>query len=137
MTERRMSGGELLAWLRQQHGHLSQQQLADLVDGSRSMIAQIEQGTRQPSSNLLVAIGQALQLKAVERAMLFLSFGKVQADQESMLPYVVAALRLDPCLSVDQVKALSVLAVQAYCDETAIQADLDQLYLEMQLIGGA
>jgi hypothetical protein len=69
--------------------------------------------------------------------MLFLSFGKVQADQKSMLPYVIAALRLDPCLSADQVKALSVLAMQAYHHETVLQADLDQLYLEMQLIGDA
>jgi transcriptional regulator with XRE-family HTH domain len=136
MTERHISGGELLAQFRLQYGGLSQQELANRVEASRSMIAQLEGGTRQPSSDLLTSLCQAFPLRAVERAMLFLSFGKVQADQESMLPYVIAVLRLDPCLSADQVRALSVLAVQAYHHETAVQADSDQLYLEIQLIEG-
>lgn len=112
-----MTGGELLAWFRQDH--LSQQQLADLVGGSRSMIAQIELGTRQPSGKLLAALSQVLQLSDVERAMLFLAHGKVEPGQGSMLPYVLAVLRLDDHLLLDQVEALVNLAVQEY--ETAIQ----------------
>jgi transcriptional regulator with XRE-family HTH domain len=113
-----MTGGELLAWFRQDH--LSQQQLADLVGSSRSMIAQIELGTRQPSGKLLAALSQVLQLSDVERAMLFLAHGKVEPSQRSMLPYVLAVLRLDDHLLPDQVEALVNLAVQEY--ETAIQA---------------
>ncbi len=120
-----MTGGELLAWFRQQYGDLSQKKLADLVGASRSMIAQLEGGTRQPSSDLLAALGLALQLSAVERAMLFLSFGKVQASQESMLPYIVAALRLDRRLLPDQVEVLIDLATQEY--GAAIQVVSDQL----------
>jgi len=107
-----MTGGELLSRFRQ--NHLSQQQLADQVGCSRSMIAQAEQGMRQPSSKLLVALSQALQLSDVERAMLFLAHGRVEPDQESMLPYIVAALRLDGCLLPNQAEALIDLAVQEY-----------------------
>src|SRR5579859_6392762 len=97
-----MPGGELLAWFRQYHGHMRKPQLAGLVGGSQSMIAQIEQGARQPSWNLLAALGQALQLSDIESAMLFLSYGKVQPGQDRMLPYVVATIRLDQRLSPDQ-----------------------------------
>lgn len=116
----RMTGGELLAWFRQQYG-LSQQQLADRIDSSRSMIAQIEQGTRQPSSKLLAALSQTLQLGDEEQAMLFLAYDKVQSGQDSMLPYIVATLRLDCRLSSSQVESLIDLVAQEY--EAAIQAN--------------
>ncbi|PWU23889.1 hypothetical protein C5B42_01345 [Candidatus Cerribacteria bacterium 'Amazon FNV 2010 28 9'] len=107
-------GGRLLAHYRNRHGGLSQQELATQVDCSRSMVAQIESGTRLPSSQLLSAMSQALRLNAVERAILFSLYDKVEPDQISMLPYVVAVLCLDPMLRADQIESLIRLVVQEY-----------------------
>jgi len=107
-------GGWLLAHYRHRQGDISQQDLATQVDCSRSMVAQIESGTRLPSSQLLSAMSQALRLNAVERAILFSLYEKVQSDQDSMLPYVVAVLCLDPILREDQIETLILLVVQEY-----------------------
>jgi transcriptional regulator with XRE-family HTH domain len=113
-------GGRLLAHYRNQHGGLSQQELATQVDCSRSMVAQIESGTRLPSSQLLSAMSQALRLNAVERAILFSLYDKVEPDQISLLPYVVAVLCLDPRLRADQVESLIHLVVREYKVATGV-----------------
>jgi transcriptional regulator with XRE-family HTH domain len=64
-------GGQLLAHYRNRLRGLSQQGLATLVGCESHMVAQIEQGIRLPSSQLLSSMSQALRLNEVERAMLF------------------------------------------------------------------
>ena len=78
-------GGRLFAAYRNRRG-ISQQDLAELADCSRSMIAQVESGVRLPSSELLDAVSEALDLNVIEQAMLFTLYEKVQAGTISMLP---------------------------------------------------
>jgi transcriptional regulator with XRE-family HTH domain len=107
-------GGQLLAHYRDRQGGLSQQRLATRVDCSRSQIAQIERGTRLPSSHLLSALSRELGLGAVERALLFSLYDRVEPDQESLLPYVIAVLCLDSMLQANQAEVLIRLVVQEY-----------------------
>lgn len=113
-------GGRLLAHYRNRHGGLSQQGLATQVGCSRSMVAQIESGTRLPSGQLLSAMSQALCLNVVERAILFTLYERVEPDQMSMLPYVVAVLFLDPRLRADQIESLIRLVVREYKVATVV-----------------
>lgn len=130
MLERPMRSSELLALLRQRKD-MSQQKLADATGASRSMIAQLESGERQPSADMLIALSQALFLSKLEQAMLFLAYDKAQADRDSMLPYVVAALHLDPNLLPDQVESLAALLEQRYREETDF-IDLERLELHVE-----
>jgi len=85
-----------------------------------------EGGVRLPSSDLLQAIGNALGLNAVERALLFYLYDKVEAGQ-SMLPYTVAVLCLDPDLRAEQVESLVHLIVQQYKD--AVEANQSSIQI--------
>lgn len=106
-------GGKLLARYRSQR-NVGQHDLAGMAHCSRSMVAQIEAGDRLPSSELLSAMSDALELDAVERAMLFYLYGKVESGQSSLLPYIVAAIRLDPLLQPEQIEDIVRLATQEY-----------------------
>jgi len=111
--ERDHLGGKLLVLYRNQR-NIGQRDLAEMAHCSRSMVAQIEAGTRLPSSELLSAMSNAIDLDTMERAMLFYLHRKIESGQTSMLPYVIATLRLDPSLRPDQASALVQLAIQAY-----------------------
>ena len=106
-------GGQLLARYRNQR-NVGQHDLAGMAHCSRSMVAQIEAGDRLPSGELLSAMSNALDLDAVERAMLFYLYNKVESDQASMLPYVIAMLRLDPLLQSEQIESIVRLATREY-----------------------
>jgi transcriptional regulator with XRE-family HTH domain len=106
-------GGQLLVRYRNQR-NVGQHDLAEMAHCSRSMVAQIEAGDRLPSGELLSAMSNALDLDAVERATLFYLYSKVESSQSSMLPYVIAAIRLDPCLQPEQIEGIVCLATQEY-----------------------
>jgi transcriptional regulator with XRE-family HTH domain len=89
-------GGILLAWYRRERGKLTQEELAARVGGSRSMIAQLESGERQPSSTLLAAVCRALQLGEEEEALLFIAYGKVPSEPGRTLACITALLQFDP-----------------------------------------
>lgn len=112
-TPDEVRGGKVLSRFRVQRG-LSQQECANQTHTSRSMIAQVEQGVRQPSRALLNSFSEGLQLNEVERAILFLAFGQVDARQKNMLPSIIAVIRLDMHLSPGQAQALVALTEQAY-----------------------
>lgn len=107
------SGGEVLARFRRHHG-VSQQGLTAQCHASKSKIAQVEHGVRQPSPALLRTMSRTLQLSEVERAMLCVAYDKVDGEQESMLPYVRAVLRLDPLLTSEQADRLVRVVEHAY-----------------------
>jgi transcriptional regulator with XRE-family HTH domain len=117
-------GGRLIAAYRNRRG-IGQQDLAQLSHCSRSMIAQIELGTRLPSSELLGAVSEALGLNVIEQAVLFHLYGKVQEDAMSMLPYAIAVLCLDADLRADQSESLIRLLVQQY--KEAVEANQRQI----------
>jgi transcriptional regulator with XRE-family HTH domain len=119
-NEQSHPGGRLLARYRNRQD-LGQQDLAEMAHCSRSMIAQIEAGDRLPSGELLSAMSNALNLGTVERATLFCLYSKVEPNQSSMLPYVIATLRLDPLLQSEQIEALISLITQEY--EKALRAN--------------
>jgi transcriptional regulator with XRE-family HTH domain len=107
---RRWRGGSLLTHYRQHLGELTQQQLANRISCSRSMIAQIEAGTRLPSPHLLLALSQAFSLSSEKQAMLFVAFEHVPPPGPMQtLEAIVAVLHLDPTLSEGQAKQLSAL----------------------------
>ena len=122
--ERGHPGGRLLARYRNHRG-VGQQDLAEMAHRSRSMIAQIEAGARLPSSELLSTMSNALGLDAIERAMLFYLYSKVESGQTNMLPYVIATLYLDLSLQPDQVDTLVQLVTHAY--QNALRANGKQV----------
>ena len=123
-TTKEHSGGQPLTRYRNQRS-VSQQALAEMAHCSRSMIAQIEAGARLPSSELLTAVSNALDLNTVERAALFYIYGKVESGQISMLPYIIATIRTDTRLQLNQIEVLVHLATQEY--EKALRANGKQV----------
>jgi transcriptional regulator with XRE-family HTH domain len=105
------AGGRLLASLRQQSG-LTQGELAERAQVSRSMVAQLETGERRPSRKMLIMIGAALDLPSEDEHQLlaayrFLPLGQTQ-DQ------IVALLRADKNLTDDQAQRIASIVREAY-----------------------
>ena len=91
-----LSGGMLLARYRKERGKFTQEEFASRTGSSRSMIAQLESGERQPSGAFLATVCQALQLSSQEEAILFVTYGKLPPGPGKTLACIAALLSLDP-----------------------------------------
>jgi transcriptional regulator with XRE-family HTH domain len=112
-----VSGGGLLAQYRKERG-LTQHELAERIGGSRSMIAQIEGGERQPSGPLLVAISHALRLSQEQEALLFVGYNRLSPAPGRSLASIIALIQLDP--DIPPVKRRLLLPSDAHYKTTTI-----------------
>ena len=108
MTE---TGPSLLARLRARRG-LTQAQLAERADASRSMIAQLEMGERQPSRKLLIRLCEALTLSDEDEDQLYVAYGFTPSP--GTLEQLSAHLRANKSLPPDQAERLAKLFQLAY-----------------------
>lgn len=114
MADGEQTGVVFLAELRSQAG-LTQSELAQRANMSRSMIAQVEMGERRPSRKLLARLSTALALNAETEHRLYVAFGYTP---DGDTPEQIAAfLRADKHLSPDQAERIAALVRQAYLDE--------------------
>jgi transcriptional regulator with XRE-family HTH domain len=94
---------------------LTQSELAQRADSSRSMIAQVEMGERRPSRKLLARLARALELDAQTEDRLHVAFGYTPGGDTP--EQIAAFLRADKRLSPDQAERLAALVRQAYFRE--------------------
>ncbi len=105
------NGGKLLASLRQKAG-LTQVELANKADVSRSMIAQLESGERRPSQKLIQALCRSMEVTLDEERQLLLAY---HITPSGHTPEQIAAfLRADKYLTQDQAEKIANLVREAY-----------------------
>jgi DNA-binding XRE family transcriptional regulator len=103
--------GKLLASLRQRAG-LTQVELANKADVSRSMIAQLESGERRPSQKLVQALCGSMNVTLDEERQLLLAY---HITPSGHTPEQIAAfLRADKNLTQDQAEKIANLVREAY-----------------------
>ena len=106
-----VGGPALLAVLRGRAG-LSQTQLAERAEASRSMLAQVELGERRPSRKLLARVSRALGLAREDEDHLVVAFGFTAA--RGAPDQIAAFLRADKRLQPEQAERLAELIRRAY-----------------------
>lgn len=105
------TGPSLLVQLRTQR-RLTQAQLAERAGASRSMIAQLEMGERQPSRKLLIRLCGALDLSAENEDQLYVAYGFTPSP--GTLEQLTAHLRANKSLPPEQAERLTRLFQLAY-----------------------
>lgn len=113
----RKKGGALLATLRLKAG-ITQVQLARQTETSRSMIAQIEGGKRQPSRKLALTLCGAVHASTEDTGQLLLAY-EMTPPPSNTLDQIAAVLRADGQLTSSQAEQIITLAQEAY--ERALQ----------------
>ncbi len=107
-------GAQLLAALRQQAG-LTQIELAQRADISRSMVAQLEGGERRPSRQMLRLLCRAFNASEEEEQRLLAAYAFLPPGDTS--DQIVALLRADRNLTYEQVERLGRFIREAYANE--------------------
>jgi DNA-binding XRE family transcriptional regulator len=105
------NGGKLLASLRQKAG-LTQVELANKAEVSRSMIAQLESGERRPSQKLVRALCKSMQVMPDEERQLLLAYDITPSGHTP--EQIAAFLRADKNLTQDQAEKIANLVREAY-----------------------
>jgi len=105
------NGGKLLASLRQKAG-LTQVELANKSDVSRSMIAQLESGERRPSQKLIQALCRSMHVTLDEERQLLLAYNITPSGHTP--EQIAAFLRADKNLTQDQAEKIANLVREAY-----------------------
>lgn len=106
-----IEGGQLLVEFRLKAG-LTQVELAKKAQKSRSMIAQLEIGERNPSRKLLHSLATAMSLSEDEYQQLLLAF---EFKPSGPTPeQITAFLRADKNLDPEQADRIAALVKEAY-----------------------
>lgn len=105
------NGGELLASLRQKAG-LTQKELAEKAEISRSMVAQLEIGERRPSQKLIRELCRAMGASVEDEHQLLLAYDFSPSGETP--EQIKALLRADKNLNPDQVDRIANLVREAY-----------------------
>jgi transcriptional regulator with XRE-family HTH domain len=119
MTDVGPSGPALLGTLRQLAG-MTQSELAQRADVSRSMVTQIEMAERRPSRKLLARLSEAMMLSEQDDDQLHVAFGFTPSGDTPT--QVAAFLRADKQLTLEEADRLSDLIRRAY-EQTLRQRD--------------
>jgi transcriptional regulator with XRE-family HTH domain len=105
------AGWQLLAALRQ-NAKLTQRGLAGAAGISRSMIAQLEMGSRRPSRSLLQKLCRAVDASVLDEARLMLAYGFLPSS--GTLVWIEAVLLNDDRLSAGQASHIFDVVQEAY-----------------------